>query len=548
MNSRTALLCTCGVLTAVCAPATAQRVLDRADPASHAPPRPAEAPAITPPVTIEVETRAPTVVAERGVMVGAVTFTGLDRLNPATFADVIEPYLGKFAAPDDLADLAGKVAARARTRGYVFASARIEPQRLTTGVLTVTVDEGRVDEVRLDGPDQPAARAALAPLANGRPVTLAELERRLLIAGDIDGVWVRSTKYLREGARGVLVVRLGSTPLAGRVAVTNDGTRPLGPDQLYARIEARQLLFADDVLSASYAGTLLEPGEYQSGRVRYAKRVTADGAELALGGGVSHARPGAYLSPLAIAGRSWTMGLSALQPLHRRRSASLWLAADLEVRDAEQSRRGRPVRNDRLTVARLSVRGFAEIGGGRLRGGATVSQGLDLFDATERGDPLASRSDADGVFTSASAWADWTLALGGGVSVRVGAEGQLADAPLLVSEEVGLGGTAYLRGYDWSERSGDQGAMGMLELRYDWDTPLGLIRRAQLYGFVDGGQVSNLRGGYGGGGLASAGGGVRADITRELGATVEVAAPLTDPRYETGDRRPRVNLGLARTF
>lgn len=548
MISRTAVLWACGWLAAVPGPASAQRVLDRADPASHAPPRPSEGPRATPPVRIEVDTRTPTVVTESDVMIGAVTFAGLDALDPAAFANVVEPYFGKFSTPDQLAELAGKVAERARARGYVFASASIQPQRLSTGVLTVTVDEGRVDEVRLDGPDQPAARAALAPLANGRPVTLAELEHRLLIAGDIDGVWVRSTKFVREGARGVLIVRLGATPLAGRIAVTNDGTRPLGPDQVYLRVEARQLLFADDVVTASYSGTLLEPSEFQAGRVRYAKRITRDGAELAVSGAVSHARPGAYLSPLAIAGRSWSVGLSALQPLHRRRSASLWLAADLELRDAEQSRRGRPVRDDRLTVARLSVRGFAQLGGGRLRGGATVSQGLDLFDATRSGDPLASRNDADGVFTTLNAWADWTVPVGGGFSVRIGAEGQLADAPLLVSEEMGLGGTAYLRGYDWSERSGDQGASGVLELRYDWDKPLGLIRRAQVYGFVDGGHVSNLRGGFGGGGLASAGGGVRADLTRALGATVEVAAPLTDPRYETGDRRPRINLGLARTF
>lgn len=537
----------CGWLIAV-APAQGQTVLDRADPASHASPRPAEPAPSAPIPHVDVERPAPAVSAAGAVMVGAVRFAGLQALDPADFAELAEPYLGRSVSPGELADLAGKVADRARARGYLFASASIGTQRLSAGVLTVTVDEGRIDEVRLDGPDQPAVRAALAPLTRGRPVTLAEVERRLLIAGDIDGVWVRSTRFVREGGRGVLVVRLGGAPIAGRVAITNDGTRPLGPEEIYARIDARQVLFADDALTASYAGALAEPGEHQSGRVSYGKRVSADGLELAIDGGVSRARPGAYLKPLDIVARSWTAGLSALRPIARRRAASLWLSGDLDVRDARQFRAGRPVRDDRLTVARLGLRGFSQVAGGRLRAGATLSRGLNLFDATELGDALASRRDADGVFTSLDAWAEWTGPIAGPLSLRAGIETQVADAPLLVSEEVGLGGTAYLRGYDWSERSGDQGTMGAVELRLDWVKPLGLIRRAQFYGFVDGGRVTNLRGGFGGGGLASAGGGVRADVTRALDATVEIAAPLSGPRYETGDRRPRINLGVSHSF
>jgi hemolysin activation/secretion protein len=111
-----------------------------------------------------------------------------------------------------------------------------------------------------------------------------------------------------------------------------------------------------------------------------------------------------------------------------------------------------------------------------------------------------------------------------------------------------LGGTGFVRGYDWSERTGDQGAMGMAELRYAWNKPFRLIPRAQLYGFVDGGEVGNLGGGFGGGSLASAGAGVRADVTGRLGANLELAVPLSGPRYDTGNKSPKFRFGLVRSL
>jgi hemolysin activation/secretion protein len=301
------------------ASANAQTVLDRVDPAARAQPR---APEDLPTPAVKIDSDAPAAVVkggDAGVLIGAVRFAGLQALTPADFADVVEPYLGRSASAVQLAALAEKAAARARGRGYVFASSSIEPQRLSAGVLTVTIDEGRIDEVRLDGPDQPAVRAALAPLANGRPVTLPELERRLLLAGDIDGVWVRSSRYLREAGRGVLLVKLVQTPVAGRIAITNDGTRPVGPDQAYLRLDINQLLFADDTVTVAYSGAIAEPEEYMAGRIRYAKRISPSGTELALSGSLSRARPGAYLSSLDIQGRTWSAAVALLQPLHRRR-------------------------------------------------------------------------------------------------------------------------------------------------------------------------------------------------------------------------------------
>lgn len=526
-----------------------QTALDRVQPPSAKDERvPADAPNEGRPAPVEVDVPAPSATPTRPVRVGAIALHGLQTLTPADFADILATRVAQTLSPEALSKLADAIAARARERGLVFASAWIGAQQLRNGVLTVEVDEGTIDEIRFDGPDQPAVRAALTPLLGGEPVRIAALERRLLIAGDIDGVRIHSSRFLREGGRGVLLVRLITDRVAGRATLANEGTRPIGPEQLTLQADFAGLLAADDSLSLTWSETPAELGELHYARLRYEKRLNRSGTEITLIASGSLARPGAYLEPLGIRSRSWYVAATVLQPLLRRRNASLWFEGEFGTRNLLQRRNGNQVRDDRVVAARATLYGYADVAGGRLRAGTTLSQGLSIFGATQADDPLASRWDADGTFTTVSGWADWTRDLASDISLRVSMMSQLSTDPLLIGEEIGLGGTGFLRGYDWSERSGDEGVAGLAELRYALDRPFGLARRAQLYVFADGGKVTNKDAGFGSGTLASAGGGVRADLTRTFGANLELAMPLSGRRYDTNDGTPKVNFRLLKSF
>lgn len=533
---------------AVSAPAAAQDALDRVLPGARAQAETEPAERSDPP-PVEIQTQ-PAESRSNGpeILVGAIVLTGLEALEPADFAGVISSRLGQTIDDAGLRALAGAIAQEAQSRGFAFATARIEPQRLSNGILTIRVDEGRIDEVRLAGADEPAVRAALAPLINGAPARLADVERRLLIAGDIGGIHIRNSRYIREEGRGVLLVELTKDRFIGRAALSNEGTKPLGPAQVRIEADVNGLLAHDDSITFSFTGTPLDPRELHFGYVHYAKRVGTSGTELALTGSASQARPGAYLRELELRSRSWHVGASILQPLQRRRTASLWFKGEVGLHKLLQWEQGERVREDRLAVARATIYGYADFAGGRLRSSMTLSQGLDILGATEPGDPLASRLDADGTFTSLQAWSDWTRSLGGRLSLRLAAQTQLASGPLLITEETSLGGSIFLRGYDWSERSGDEGVMGMAELRYDWRDAFGAIPNMQIYGFFDAGRVNNIDSEFGSGALASAGGGVRAGLGDSLAAALEVAVPLSGPRYDTGDETPKVNLRVAKTF
>ena len=500
--------------------------------------------------TVEVEraTTAASAQAGQSIQVGAITLSGLERLTPADFTDILTNSIGRRFSPRALYGLTNAIANRMRARGYVFATAAISPQRMTAGVLVVTVDEGRIDEVRFDGPVSQAVKDDLTPLAGAGPVTKGEVERRLLLAGDNSGTRVRSSKFFREGQRGILLVSVAHDPASVRVALTNQGTRTIGPVQLRIDADLNGLIDSHDRLSVSLSATPLKPSELQFGRLRYARDLGSEGTEIALSATGSITRPGSYLAPFGFRSRSWAVAASITQPLLRRRAASFWLEGELGLRTFRQWRTDALIRRDRLSTARLTLYGNARVAGGLWRVSASVTQGLGWLGTTAPGDPLGTRSDADGTYTTASLWTDWTSDLGHGLSVRLAAQGQLAGQPLPLSEEMALGGTGFLRGYDWGERSGDRGLAGLAELRYLIDQPLGLVRRAQVYAFADGGVVSNLQAGGGGGSLASAGGGMRIDLTPRMGTTVEVAVPLSGPRYDTGTQSAKINLGLIRSF
>lgn len=480
--------------------------------------------------------------------VGAIYLNGLRALRAADFADIFESHVGRTLSQTELADLAEAVAERARDRGYVFATASIPPQSIRAGMLRIDIDEGRVDGVRLTGRDSAAVRSALLPLMGGAPVRLAELERRLLIAGDVDGIVIRRTRLVREGLYKILVVDVAEDRWSGSVALANDGSRPIGPVQAELRVRGSQLLSGGDALTFTGLITPFEPEELQYGALRYAQRVTASGTELFVGGSVSGTHPGAYLKNLDIEGRSWSGSAGIMQPVVRRRSASVWAEASVGVRRVDQHRHAVRARRDRLSTARLAIYGSASAISGRLRAGATLTRGLDILQATRPSDPLASRRDADGVFSSAYLWADWTGKLTGKLEARVAVASQVASGPLLVSEEVGLGGGAFLRAYDYSERSGDQGAMVSAELRRGFDLKRKAVTRVELYAFVDGGRVTNKQGGFGSGALASTGGGLRARLLGGVSADIALAVPLSGPRYDSGDRRPTALFRLSKSF
>jgi len=481
------------------------------------------------------------------VFVGAIAIDGLHVMARGDFSDIVENYIGRTLSGSELTELVERLANRVKAK-FPLASVYVEPQKITAGVLQVTIDEGAIDEVRIEGAQNRSVVAALSKLASGQPVTAVDLERSLLVAGDIDGVTLGNVRVMREENRNVLVVNGTYERVGGSVTFGNDGSKPLGPLELYGHVRFNGLFAQDDTLQVFILDTVPEVEELVFGQVRYGKRVSREGTEISATGSFSRSAPGAYLEPFNIRGESWTVSLGLLHPALRRQNSSIWIRADASHRQIEQSRDGALARQDRLTTVSAGIYGYSRLAGGWLRANAQIKQGLDLFDATQLGDPLSSRQDADGTFTTATFDIGWRKNVVADLGINVAVRSQLALQPLLISEETGLGGANFVRGYDYSERTGDQALLAYGELNYSWDSLPGPLSEMEVYGFVDGGKAYNLDEGFGGGSLFSSGGGFRADIGKRLAGGLEVAVPLSGVRYDTGDSSARVRFQVTQAF
>jgi hemolysin activation/secretion protein len=83
--------------------------------------------------------------------------------------------------------------------------------------------------------------------------------------------------------------------------------------------------------------------------------------------------------------------------------------------------------------------------------------------------------------------------LGGAWTFNSAVTSQYAFTPLLASEQLGLGGSQYLRSYDPSDIVGDSGVGSKFELQYNQSPKAWYLQDYQLYGYFDIGGVWNSK-------------------------------------------------------
>lgn len=496
-------------------------------------------------VTLEPATVTPAYSSDVGeFQIGSIIVSEPAGTVLPEFGSAIEPFIGSVVGQSGLQDIATALASEARKRGYSFASAYIPEQEIALGSLKVVVDLGRIDQVDIEGSQNVRLAAMLGEL-EGRYARKAEIERKLLLARDIPGVAINGTEFLRKNGRGRLLVRTRKQQSSGFLGFDNHGDRAAGPYRARLDVDYAGIIEDDDRISVGVTATPVDPDELTFVSARYANILGNNGSQVwltAAAGRTHENQPGNKWRS-----RSRYVAMAFNTPVVRSNSANLWITAEAAFLDVDQRSGFGVDLDDHVTTLSLSASGNVKLAGGRLSGGVTYVRGIGLFGATKPQDPFSSRFDGSGVFSKEQLWLNWFGVLGNGFSMRIAGNGQIASRPLLASQEVGLGGAGYGRAYTFYERSGDEGAMGLFELRHVTQKPTKHVDWVQFYGFMDGGYVSNLNSGFGSGSLVSSGAGMRVGLGKaEIG--MEVAVPVNRMRLETLNRHPRVNVSIGFRF
>ena len=477
----------------------------------------------------------------------AIEVTGTTVYTPADFAPLIAPYLHHQIALTDLFKLADAITAKYRADGYILSRAVVPAQRIGK-TAKITAIEGFVSAVHVEGYDSPRLEYYGRKILESRPLRASDLERYLLLANDLSGVTAHAVLAPSPNVEGGanLTIVTEHKLVDAELAMDNRGTKYIGPFQFYTG-GGINIPGTDERIAARYI-TTPSIRELQFGEASFTQPIGDNGLRFVLYGNYTHSRPQYTLTPFNESSEGEQVSAMLNYPLIRSREQNLELhggfaVTDLYVRVANNPST-LPSSDDHLRMFRTGANyDIADAWNGVNQVIFEFTKGLQMLGASAdffRATP--SRPNAKSDFEKYTGQISRQQDLGfiyPGIGVYAGFEAQLAtDGPLPSSEQFGLGGPIWGRGYDPSDVVGDEGWAGRVELQYTGVPPGKLInwwQSYQPYVFYDEGRVSNHVATASDPSLSSAGFGVRLAMLDHVTSDLEVAKPLS--------RDESVNLG-----
>ena len=472
---------------------------------------------------------------------------------------ILAPLAGKETTVGALVAEVNKITALYRERGYPLSFALLQNQSFANGLVAVTVVEGYVSKVQIDG-DIGNARDRLeslaAPLLEEKPLTQPTLERVLNLMRTVPGVRFQPKLDLPRRADGATELVLDATrrPVTadGGIADLGTGMQPLvnvagnslTPLGEQVKLTSSIPLNSDDVryvaaqitvpLGADGLTLHIDGHHYQSWpqddaveRLGYDREVTNN----RVGVGLSY--------PLLLNNRRSlvaTAGVYAVNAKDRyeARNSDRWLQQDVDVRAATAELRYRDVLPSRST----------EVGLG-------VSQGFNAAGADKTVDTNYGYSGVPDVslnFTRYNLDVKQTFSLPAQFGLVLSAAGQYTDDILPSSEQVSYGSWRYGMGYPQGEKSGDKGVGVSAEINRRFGIGWKYLNSVQPYAMVDYARtwynnrtVQNNNPGH----LSSVGLGMRFTDDKYYLFDVNVAKPVGARTVDDGDRNLRFNANYS---
>ncbi len=494
---------------------------------------------------------------------GSIDVAGASAFSQEDLRSVYADKIGQTVSLADVYDIANRMTLKYRNAGYILTQVVVPQQTIDNGDVRLQVVEGFVNNVSIRKQDENAPintaliESYAAGIKKGGPLNARDLERQLLLINDLPGVNARSilSPSATPGGADLLIV-LDYDPVDGLISADNFGSRYLGPVQLGAAATLNSFLGQNEAISGQVALAPQSWYELAYGAVSYEIPVGSYGTKLRFSGSATDTEPGYDLEQFDVEGRAYLLNVGLTHPFIRSRSENLYGRLNFDWRRVKSENNIEPTRKDRLSVLRAGGRyQFMDtiLSAGANTVDLELSKGLGILGASDKGDANMTRTAGDPQFTKLEAEIQRLQRITGSVNLLVAARGQVSSNALLSSEEFGVGGFGFGRGYDPSEITGDEGVAAKVELQ--WKNPVqlgtGFVENYQLYGFYDVGRVWNddaTTASQERDSLASAGAGVRFDFNYDIEGGFAVAVPLTREVATQNDNDPKFYLNLSKRF
>jgi hemolysin activation/secretion protein len=418
--------------------------------------------------------------------------------------------------------------------GYVRPELGVDDALLASGVLRVNVHEARVTKVVFDGAGTAHGHALqdiATRLTAAVPLRSDDIPDALRAMRALPGLTIEASTRRDAVARNghELHVRTSFSNIDGLMRVNNRGTDEVGPAFLLGQVHLNGVAGSPARLGVIFAAAA-DPGEYVGAGVSGDLPFGTSGTRASLL--LFHSRSAPTESPTNIDAR-YTRDRATLRvtrPVHASSSATLNLGGGIEAEDLAIRLSGTKIRDDRLRVLEVSLRGSLR-GAGAMQYSSSllVRQGLaglgaglhaaDLAADPRRADFRVAQLQAVALRRFATHW-----------TARVDAFAQYSGHVLPDSERFKIGGDRLGRGFEVAEIAGDRGLGGKLELRRDLLDAGRRFGRVSSYGFYDVGTAWK-KGNPGSESATTAGLGFGM-AGAALSGYIELATPLDGPDIE----------------
>lgn len=485
--------------------------------------------------------------------------TGVRTLPFDQVQAILQPLAGKETTIGQLAQEVNKITALYQEAGYPMSFALLQDQTFANGLVVVTVVEGHVGSVRIEGDlgsAEDRLRALAQPLVDQKPLTRELLERQLNLMRGVPGVTFTPALDLPRRADGASELVLTGTHkpfgvnggvsdlgtgVQGLVNMTTNSLTPLGEQ---VRLTAAVPVNQDDV--RYFAGDIRVP-------------IGSDGLAVKIDGYTYRARPDDQA--LEYLGfdrkvRNQRIGIGLSYPLLLNNTRSLTVSGGVyatQSRDVyDRDIDGAQFEQDVRVRAATTQLQYVETGQRQSRDIAlSVSRGFDGAGARQTitsnfGFTGSPNVDLD--FTRWNLEARQSVMLPAQFGITLSGAAQYSSDVLPNTEQISFGSWRYAMGYPQGEQSGDKGFGVSLELNRRFAIGATYLSVVQPYIMADYARTwynaQSLRA-FNDRQLVSAGLGFRVTDDRYYLFDFNVAKPMGERTVNGNDRDWRFNANYS---
>jgi len=463
---------------------------------------------------------------------------GATKLPADEVEEAVYPYLGPGRTTDDVEHARQALEKAFQDKGYQTVTVDIPAQEPRGGVVYLQVNEAAVGELRVKGSryfSLSQIKAGVPSLAEGQVPNFNQVSREIVALNQLPDRQITPT--LRPGLDpGTVDIDLNvkdTFPLHGSLELNNRYSIDTTPLRLNGAISYNNLWQLGHTLGFSFqiAPERLSDAEIFSGY--YIARIPqVDWFSLMVQG----TRQNSNVSTLgggAVAGNGSTAGVRAVFTLPAPNTTGFYqsLSLGLDYKDYSQDLTtggqdtSAPVTYWPFTVAynaALSGKGYnSELNAQIVASFRGVGSTQQEFDNR--------RYNSDGGFIYFRGDVSHTQDLPFGFQAYGQFQGQVANEPLVDTEQFAVGGLDTVRGYLEAQELGDNGFAGTAELRTPSAPHVLGIDEWRLYGFFDGGTTSildPLPQQTSSWNLASVGAGTRLHLFNYINGSLDAGVPL----------------------